>query len=156
MIDKKFADYVKAGQVPLPNTAVTAAKSHPAAAGAAVLLPLGDRALYDNYNAPEQAMYQQNGIADKLLHKLRRQPADTELDLHGMTVTEAHEALTRFLGQAQQQRWRTVEIIHGRGLHGDGVLRGCTRYWLQHCDAVLAYCEPPRNSGAVIALLRRR
>ncbi|MCB9565518.1 MAG: Smr/MutS family protein [Kofleriaceae bacterium] len=43
------------------------------------------------------------------------------LDLHGRTAAAAVGDLRRFLGDAATHRRRCVLIVHGRGLHSDGV-----------------------------------
>jgi DNA-nicking Smr family endonuclease len=44
-----------------------------------------------------------------------REPIDARFDLHGLTQTEAHAALRRFLHRAQAQGARTVLIVTGKG-----------------------------------------
>ena len=44
-----------------------------------------------------------------------REPIDARFDLHGMTQTEAHAALRRFLHRAQVEGARTVLIVTGKG-----------------------------------------
>jgi DNA-nicking Smr family endonuclease len=46
---------------------------------------------------------------------------EASLDLHGKTVDEADAALRRFLAESARLRRRCVLVIHGRGLHSDGV-----------------------------------
>jgi DNA-nicking Smr family endonuclease len=46
---------------------------------------------------------------------------EATLDLHGHTVREAEGLLRRFLLDASTQRRRCVLVVHGRGLHSDGV-----------------------------------
>jgi DNA-nicking Smr family endonuclease len=83
-----------------------------------------------------------------------------ELDLHGLTVDAAHDALSDFIVDARNRRFRCVRVIHGKGLTSPGkepVLKGKVRRWLAHWDEVLAYSEAPRHAGgggAVIVLLR--
>ena len=83
-------------------------------------------------------------------------------DLHGMTTTEAHDALGDFLLDARYRGFRCVRVIHGKGLtspNREPVLKGKGRRWLAQGDDVLAYCEAARHaggSGAVVVLLRGR
>ena len=83
-----------------------------------------------------------------------------EIDLHGHTSDEAHDALADFLVEARQHGYRCVRVIHGKGLTSpqrEPVLKGKVRKWLSHWDDVLAYCEAPRHAGgggAVLVLLR--
>jgi DNA-nicking Smr family endonuclease len=44
-----------------------------------------------------------------------REPIDARFDLHGMTQTEAHAALWRFLHRAQTDGARTVLVVTGKG-----------------------------------------
>ena len=84
----------------------------------------------------------------------------SEIDLHGHTTDEAHDALADFLADARQHGYRCVRVIHGKGLTSpqrEPVLKGKVRKWLSHWDDVLAYCEAPRHAGgggAVLVLLR--
>ena len=149
--DTSFADLVRRGEAPLPGEHTAprrAAVSHTAT----LLPPDSDRPLD---NVPD--VHRANGIGERDLQKMRRATPEAELDLHGLTIEEAYTTLDNFLQGAQARHCKTVEIIHGRGLHGDGggILRAKTRQWLLGSPAVLAYVEPPKNSGAVIVLLRQ-
>jgi DNA-nicking Smr family endonuclease len=44
-----------------------------------------------------------------------REPIDARFDLHGLTQTEAHAALRRFLHRAQAEGARTVLVVTGKG-----------------------------------------
>ncbi|MDR2017143.1 MAG: Smr/MutS family protein [Burkholderiales bacterium] len=104
------------------------------------------------------------GLSPDVLRKLRRGQwaIQSELDLHGMVVDEAHDALVDFLVEARSRGLRCVRIIHGKGLTSPGkapVLKGKVRHWLALWDDVLAYCEPAHHAGgggAVVVLLRGR
>jgi len=103
------------------------------------------------------------GIQHKVLRKLRRGPSgnSAELDLHGMTVPIARQALLNFIRDCRLQRLRCVKIIHGKGLsspHRQPVLKTRTNSWLRQCGDVLAFC-PARpedgGAGAVYVLLKQ-
>jgi DNA-nicking Smr family endonuclease len=102
------------------------------------------------------------GLGRDILVKLRRGHwvVQAVIDLHGMTTSEAHDALSDFLLDARNRGLRCVRVIHGKGLtspNREPVLKGKVRRWLAQWDDVLAYCEAPRHaggSGAVVALLR--
>lgn len=104
------------------------------------------------------------GLGSDVLVKLRRSHwvVQAVIDLHGMTQTEAHDALADFLLDARNRGLRCVRVIHGKGLtspNREPVLKGRVRRWLAQWDDVLAYCEAPRHaggSGAVVVLLRGR
>jgi len=104
------------------------------------------------------------GLGRDILVKLRRGHwvVQAVIDLHGMTTTEAHDALGDFLLDARNRGFRCVRVIHGKGLtspNREPVLKGKVRRWLAQWDDVLAYCEAARHaggSGAVVVLLRGR
>jgi len=104
------------------------------------------------------------GLSSDILKKLRRGQwtVQSEIDLHGHTINEAHDALSDFIVDARQHGYRCVRAIHGKGLtspNREPVLKGRVRRWLAHWDEVLAYCEAPPNAGgggAVLILLRGR
>lgn len=102
------------------------------------------------------------GLGTDLASKLRRGhwSVQGELDLHGMIVDEAHDALSDFIVAARHRRHRCVRVIHGKGLtspNKEPVLKGKVRRWLAHWDEVLAYTEAPRHAGgggAILVLLK--
>jgi len=101
------------------------------------------------------------GLGTDVLTGLRRGRwvVQGEIDLHGMTAVESHDALADFLVEARARGLRCVRVIHGKGLtspNKEPVLKGRVRRWLAHWDDVLAYCEAPRHAGgggAVVVLL---
>jgi DNA-nicking Smr family endonuclease len=102
------------------------------------------------------------GLSSDILKKLRRGhwTVQAEIDLHGHTIDEAHDALSDFIVEARQRGYRCVRAIHGKGLtspNREPVLKGRVRKWLAHWDEVLAYCEAAPHAGgggAVMILLR--
>ena len=98
------------------------------------------------------------GLSPDLASKLRRGhwSVQAELDLHRMTVDQAHDALSDFVVEARVLRFRCVRVIHGKGLTSpqkEPVLKGKVRRWLARWDEVLAYTEAPRHAGGSGALL---
>lgn len=110
----------------------------------------------------DEQSFLRGAVSPDLLRKLRRGQwtIEAEIDLHGHSQDEAHEALMAFMRKARITGWRCVRIIHGKGLSSHQkipILRNKVRRWLQQKDEVLAYCEPRPNgggSGAVLVLLR--
>jgi DNA-nicking Smr family endonuclease len=85
------------------------------------------------------------------------------VDLHGLTLTEAEEALTEFFKEALSRQYSCIKVVHGRGLkspHGPvlkeafkKLLRGPFRKW------VLAYAtakDCDGGLGATYVLLKLR
>lgn len=111
----------------------------------------------------EELLFARGGLQHGLLRKLRRGQfsINAQLDLHGMTVVEAHAALGQFLVHCQAINARCVRIIHGKGYgsrHKQPVLKGKINTWLQRRDDVLAFCSArpvDGGTGAVYVLLKR-
>jgi DNA-nicking Smr family endonuclease len=82
------------------------------------------------------------------------------LDLHGLTLPHAHQALVNFLRDAHAERLRCVEVVTGRG-NGQtgGAIRRELPHWLNQPDIrplVLGAAHPHAlNPGSVRLLLRR-
>lgn len=91
-------------------------------------------------------------------------PVEARLDLHGMTQTEAHRALTAFLAGQQAAGRRCVIVVTGKGVgkEGGGVLRNAVPRWLNEApnrDKVLAFeyaRQKDGGAGALYVLLKRR
>lgn len=83
-----------------------------------------------------------------------------QLDLHGLRVDEAREALTTYLADCVRREIRCVRIVHGKGLgsaNKEPVLKGKVLRWLAQRSEVLAFCQAgpyDGGSGALVALLR--
>ncbi|MBK8182773.1 MAG: Smr/MutS family protein [Candidatus Competibacteraceae bacterium] len=112
----------------------------------------------------EELYYRREGVQQAVLRKLRRGQFQVggALDLHGMTVAAAKEALAGFLHNARRDRLNCVRIIHGKGKgsrHRGPVLKQKVNHWLRQRDDVLAFCSARSmdgGTGAVYALLRRQ
>ena len=55
---------------------------------------------------------------------------DGRIDLHGMTQSQAHSSLYRFLENSYMMGRRTVLVITGKGVRGEGILRQAVPRWL--------------------------
>ncbi len=112
----------------------------------------------------EELYYRREGVQQTVLRKLRRGQFQIgpALDLHGMTVVTAREALTRFLHAARREGRSCVRIIHGKGngsRHRGPVLKLKINHWLRQRDEVLAFCSArpvDGGTGAIYVLLRRQ
>ena len=124
-----------------------------------------DRGDYDRdaVGRGDETEFYRPGLQRSVLRKLRRghYPLADELDLHGLTVTEAKARLAAFLDQARGERLACVRIVHGKGLSSPGndpVLKPNVVRWLRQHDGVLAFTAARRTdggSGALYVLLRR-
>lgn len=84
----------------------------------------------------------------------------SELDLHGMTVDQARDALHAFIESSLARGLSCVRVIHGKGL-GSGqsgpVLKRKVDAWLRRWDPVLAFVSAQPvdgGSGAAYVLLK--
>ena len=105
----------------------------------------------------EELCFRRPGVQQSVLRKLRRGQyhVQGEIDLHGLTVPQAKEALRAFLAHATQRRIRCVRIVHGKGLRSGPrgpVLKSAVGSILRRTDAVLAYSSAPRSDGGTGAL----
>ncbi len=88
---------------------------------------------------------------------------DGRIDLHGLTLDQAHSALTAFLRGAYARGARCVVVVTGKG-KGDsiGKIRKETPYWLNQAplrSMILAVTEArpgQGGSGALYVLLKRK
>ncbi|HEX8758053.1 MAG TPA: Smr/MutS family protein [Steroidobacteraceae bacterium] len=109
----------------------------------------------------EELVFHRAGMQPALLRKLRRGDyrVQGEIDLHGLTVAEAKQALREFLGEALLRQWRCVRIVHGKGLrsgHRGPVLKGMVAGMLRKVGPVVAYVSARQvdgGTGAVYVLL---
>ncbi|MFZ1642505.1 MAG: Smr/MutS family protein [Candidatus Contendobacter sp.] len=112
----------------------------------------------------EELYYRREGVQQAVLRKLRRGQfqVGAVLDLHGMTVATAREALAAFLHRARRDSLSCVRIVHGKGKgsrHRGPVLKQKINHWLRQRDEVLAFCSArpvDGGTGAIYLLLRRK
>lgn len=98
-----------------------------------------------------------------LLKKLRRGQFSVaaSLDLHGMSIDEARNSITRFIQEQRRDVRCCVRIVHGKGNRSMGqvpVLKRMVNHWLPQRDDVIAFCSTPPHdggTGAIYVLLRK-
>jgi DNA-nicking Smr family endonuclease len=88
----------------------------------------------------------------------------SHIDLHGQVREEARAALANFIQNSHAMGYRTLLVIHGRGLKSDtgpvlkeGVVKWLTTGTLSHL--VLAFCSArpcDGGTGALYVLLKKR
>jgi len=111
----------------------------------------------------DELLFCRSGLQHNVLRKLRRghYSVGAELDLHGMRVAEARQALSAFLHHALDNNVKVVRIIHGKGngsFNKQPVLKGKVNHWLQQRIEVLAFCSArpvDGGTGAIYVLLKR-
>ena len=109
----------------------------------------------------EELVFHRAGIQPAVLRKLRRGDyrVQGEIDLHGLNLREAKQALREFLALALMRHWRCVRIVHGKGLrsgHRGPVLKAMVGAVLRRLGPVLAYVSARQvdgGTGAVYVLL---
>ncbi|ABA58370.1 Smr/MutS family protein [Nitrosococcus oceani] len=112
----------------------------------------------------EELLYLRPGVQKRLLRQLRQGKFSigAELDLHGMNVPMARQALAGFLKECEKNGIRCIRIIHGKGrgsYHKEPILKGKVNTWLQQKDEILAFCSARSTdggTGAIYVLLKRR
>ena len=106
------------------------------------------------------------GADSELLPKLRQGDFSIQahLDLHGMTTSEARQAVERFILASAIKGLRCVLIIHGRGLNSRDqipILKQRLSNWfkrgrLRHLVLAFATAQPcDGGAGAIYVLLRK-
>jgi DNA-nicking Smr family endonuclease len=96
---------------------------------------------------------------------------EAQLDLHGMTVAEAHPSLQRFIVQAHNNGLRLVLVVTGKGKQGPdigpipqnhGILRHQVPQWLRMAPIAAVVLQTAQaharhgGAGAYYVYLRRR
>lgn len=102
--------------------------------------------------------FRRPGIGIDVARKLRRGhwSIQGEIDLHGLRVDDAREALAAFLRQATKDGLRCVRVVHGKGLGSPGktpVLKGKVHGWLVQKNEVLAFVQARADEGGAGALV---
>jgi DNA-nicking Smr family endonuclease len=106
--------------------------------------------------------YARPGVGPDVLKKLRSGGWVTQdqLDLHGLRVDQAREAIGQFIRDAVKRGVRCVRVIHGKGLGSmdkKPVLKSKVRNWLVQKEEVIAFCTARAadgGSGALMVLLK--
>jgi DNA-nicking Smr family endonuclease len=104
------------------------------------------------------------GIEPNRRHRIARErdPIAARLDLHGYDQARARAVLEAFLRRAWDEGFRSVLVITGKGVQGDGVLRRAAPEWLAapHLTPIVAgISEAHRRhggEGALYVALKRK
>jgi len=87
---------------------------------------------------------------------------DSKIDLHGLTQAEAYSRLYRFIEMAYATGRRTILVITGKGVKGEGILKAMVPRWLSEPSfrlMVSAYNEAHvyhGGSGALYVRVRKK
>ncbi|MDH5858525.1 DNA mismatch repair protein MutS [Lampropedia aestuarii] len=111
----------------------------------------------------EALSYRQPGVAPEVARKLRlgHWSIQASLDMHGLRLDEAREALGQFVRNCHKKGIRCVRIIHGKGHGSPGrvpILKVRVQRWLVQKQEVLAFVQAKASdggAGAVVVLLDR-
>ena len=110
----------------------------------------------------DQLSFRRPGIGLDVTHKLRagQWSIQRQLDLHGLRVDEAREALGQFIRLSHRTGIGCVRVVHGKGLGSPGktpVLKGRVLRWLVQKKEVLAFVQArpaEGGAGALVVLLQ--
>ncbi|NQV85366.1 MAG: Smr/MutS family protein [Rhodospirillales bacterium] len=101
------------------------------------------------------------GLERSAQQKMRRGKVviEARVDLHGMTQAQAHDVLEDFLFDSQISGRRSVLVITGKGVAGEGILRAAVPKWLnEHRRIVRGFSHAaPKDGGegALYVLLKK-
>ena len=106
----------------------------------------------------DQLSFRRPGIGVEITRRLRsgHWSIQRQLDLHGLRVDEAREALGEFIRHAHKLGVRCVRVVHGKGMGSPGkspVLKGRVQSWLVQKREVLAFVQARPIDGGAGALL---
>ena len=110
----------------------------------------------------DQLSFRRPGVGVDVTLRLRagHWSIQRQLDLHGLRVDEAREALGEFVRQAHKAGLRCLRIVHGKGLGSPGkspVLNSRVQRWLVQKSEVLAFVQArpmDGGAGALVVLLQ--
>ena len=106
----------------------------------------------------DQLSFRRPGIGVEVTRRLRsgHWSIQRQLDLHGLRVDDAREALGEFIRHAHQLGLRCIRVVHGKGLGSPGknpVLKSRVQRWLVQKKEVLAFVQARPMDGGAGALL---
>ena len=110
----------------------------------------------------EALRFHRQHVGKRTMRKLARgnYAVQDEIDLHGMTVSEARPRLADFIEHSAHSGKTCVRVVHGKGL-GSGdrgpILKSNVNRWLRKWEYVLAFVSTRQvdgGTGAVYVLLQ--
>mgnify|MGYP006164584299 CR=1 FL=1 len=108
-----------------------------------------------NISGSEVISHAKNGVSPKIIKKMKQGKIDhaPSLDLHGQTVREACQSLSKFLHHYREERF--IQIIHGKGYHSNqnlSIIKSQVVHYLKQHPQVLAFCSCPQKDGGTGAV----
>ena len=111
----------------------------------------------------EELLFANPGIQLRVLKRLKQGhiPWQQGLDLHGYTVDQARDQLSKFILDARRNDNRCVLVVHGKAHSSESnqaLIKSYVNEWLQRLEGVLAFCSAqPRDggTGALYILLKK-
>lgn len=106
----------------------------------------------------ERLSYTRSGVGLDVVQNLRRGKwaIQRQIDLHGLRLEEARQALGQFLRESHAHGIRCVRVVTGKGLGSlgkTGVLKDKVPRWLVQRNEVLAFAQAQPAHGGAGALL---
>lgn len=110
--------------------------------------------------AEDRLFYSASELPPQVIRKLKQghMPIEGRIDLHGLTVDEAHHALGNCIAMNQHDNRRLLLVIHGKGDAKRSMLKTALNHALPMHPHVLAFCSAqPKHggAGAMYLLLRK-
>ncbi|WP_261844629.1 Smr/MutS family protein [Aliamphritea ceti] len=110
----------------------------------------------------EELIFATPGIQLKMMKRLKQGhiPWEAGLDLHGFSLDEARDELSRFIRDASNNHFRCVIVVHGKAYSGEGqqpLVKSYVNDWLKQMQQVTAFSSAqPKDggTGALYVLLR--
>ena len=107
--------------------------------------------------------FKRDGIQHGVFRRLQQgaYPIEATLDLHGLTVEQARQAVYEFMADCSRYDVRSALITHGKGHRNKDqvpLIKSCLVRWLPMFSTLMAYHSAQKwhgGAGAVYVLLRK-
>lgn len=111
----------------------------------------------------EELIFANPGVQLRLLKRLKQGhiPWEEGIDLHGYTVDQARDQLSKFIFESRRKGARCVIVVHGKSFSSEGkepLIKSYVNEWLKRLKGVLAFCSAqPKDggTGALYVMLKR-
>jgi DNA-nicking Smr family endonuclease len=105
----------------------------------------------------EELLFANPGVQFNLLKRLKQGhiPWEQGLDLHGYTVEQSRDILSKFIYEARRDQNRCVLVVHGKAHSSESqqaLIKSYVNEWLQRLNGVLAFCSAQPKDGGTGAL----